>query len=163
MTHKEIATATYEEAHLFASFALKKKTDKAGDPLIAHAERMAENFGRLSGFGAKHKVLSILHDVIEDSDAILSFDESTRGTLSLGGLRLVLEPEVAYALRLITRLSSETYAEYIGRVATYPLAAAVKIADLRDHLDVHDAFILPASLRKRYTVALDRLSATTVL
>tara|TARA_R110000824_G_scaffold379777_2_gene571882 strand:+ start:662 stop:1141 length:480 start_codon:yes stop_codon:yes gene_type:complete len=157
MTLNNIATATYEEAHLFASFALKGKTDKAGDPLIAHAVRMAD-----LDLGDDHRVLSILHDVIEDSDAILGFDHSTRGTLSLGGLRLVLAPEVAWALKLITRLSSETYAEYIGRVATYPLAAAVKITDLRDHLDVHDAFILPASLRKRYTVALDRLSATAV-
>lgn len=162
-SYSETVRAKYHAAHLFASFALKGKTDKAGEPLIAHAERMAENFGRLSGYGLAHRVIAILHDVLEDSDASLYIDDMHRGTLSLGTLSLALTTEEAYALKALTRLSSETYAEYItrlrGGVGFYSsrYAAAVKLADLRDHLERSDK--ISDSLQKRYLKAFADLTA----
>jgi YesN/AraC family two-component response regulator len=150
--------STYAEAHLFAAHALSGMTDKAGDPLIAHAERMADTFTQHHTFGAPHRVVAILHDVLEDSDASLYIDDRHSGTLSLGSLSLRLTTEEAYALKAITRLSSETYAEYITRLQTTPFyaASAVKIADLQDHLDRADK--IPDSLVGRYRKALAALA-----
>ena len=148
----------YKAAHAFASFALAGKVDKAGDPLLAHAERMAaktlyEDFA----------MLAILHDVLEDSLASprqhgnrLASPGAT-WSLSLEGLSLALPRKVFLGLEAITRVeySGETYAEYIGRVVQNPHARVIKMLDLEDHLAHPET--LPDSLESRYTKALSRL------
>jgi hypothetical protein len=61
-------------------------------------------------------------------------------------------PEVVIeAVDVLTRKPTETYADYIEYIAKIgdPLAIAVKIADLRDHLRPN----CPARLRPRYLKA----------
>lgn len=154
-------TPSYEAAHAFAAFALKGKKDKIGAPLIAHAKRMGENFTRHPStfpYGAEPaepaKVLSILHDVIEDSDAEIEWDSPS---IRLGGLRLDIPRHLAEALDAITRRDGEVYADYIERVREDRLAALVKFHDLSDHLKYAGPAKLPESLIKRYTKARARL------
>ncbi len=103
---------------------------------FAHALRVAD---RVEG---DDKAVAILHDIIEDTDATYcdikwEFDSD-------------LKDEVEY----ITRVKTETYRDYIKRIAICSDASIrVKIADLEDHL--HGAETLPpGDLGVRYAKAL---------
>lgn len=87
-----------------------------------------------------HPLLGFCHDLVED------------GYLPKWVLRYWP------ALDAITRRDSETYAQYIERVAVNRKAAAVKRADLRHNL--HRNGGCPVSLRRRYLKALARLDLT---
>ena len=148
-------TTTYAAAHAFASFALRGQTDKSGAPLIEHAERMADSFD----IARDHEVriVSILHDVLEDSRATLRRRDDFDGwTLHLDGLTLDLTDTAADDLDLLTRPEGITYRDYIRRLhdgarrrGCRSSAAPVKIADLYDHLAG-----CPESLVPRYEWAL---------
>jgi (p)ppGpp synthase/HD superfamily hydrolase len=73
--------------------------------------------------GAHARMAAVLHDVIEDTD------------VTLAALRIEGYPRpVIDAVDCLTHRDGETYARYIERVATDPMATTVKIADLRDNL-----------------------------
>jgi len=98
--------------------------DKAGQPYILHPLRVMMAVESPSLESAR--IVSVLHDVVEDSEWTV---EGLAGELDL-------TPDEQAALRLLTHADEEDYAQYIERVATDPLAKAVKLADLRDNLDV---------------------------
>lgn len=144
--------ASFPAARAFAEFCLAGQTDKHGEPLTAHAERMAYSF---RDHRDRHylAVLSILHDVVEDAPVDIDF---ATGTLRdrQEGLSLFVGVQLCYDLRAISRCEGETYRDYIRRIrdcADADHAVTVKIADLQDHL----AQDCPDSLRKRYEWALD--------
>lgn len=99
------------------------------------------------------KIVAILHDVIEDTP------------LTLNDLREAGYPEaIVVALDGLTRREDETYEESIERAATNPLARQVKIADLRDNMDLtriaHPTETDHARI-ERYRRALQALSANS--
>ena len=73
--------------------------------------------------GAHPRMAAVLHDVIEDTDVTLT------DLRKAGYPRPVID-----AVDCLTHRDGETYARYIERVATDPMATTVKIADLRDNL-----------------------------
>jgi (p)ppGpp synthase/HD superfamily hydrolase len=113
-----------------------------GHPYIRHIERVVAAVD-----SHDEKLTAWLHDVIEDSN-------TTADDL----LRAGIPASVVDAVWFLTR-GDETYAEYIEalRAAHQPLAVAVKIADLRDHLREETLAVLPVNLRRRYEQALERL------
>jgi (p)ppGpp synthase/HD superfamily hydrolase len=91
-------------------------------------------------------VVAYLHDVVEDSAVTLP---------DLGDLGF--DSYVIHAVDAITRRDTETYAEYIVRLGeTNTVATAVKIADLRDHLQ--ERATLKESLKARYDKAMTYLA-----
>lgn len=93
------------------------------------------------------KAVAILHDIIEDTP------------LNAGDLRnLGVSGEIITAVEIVTRHEGEQYRAFITRIADSEdeLAIAIKIADLKDHLE--DRHAINDSLIKRYTAALDILS-----
>lgn len=93
-------------------------------------------------------VVAWLHDVLEDTGAVAR-------DLALAGVTF----RQLYSIRQLTRRQSETYREYIRRVAgngPLSLEARVKRADLIDHLRLDGPLIEP-SLRERYELALEEL------
>ena len=107
---------------------------------LAHSERVANRVKTY--FEAS---VAIMHDVLEDTDADPVLVEAIVG-------RDIFRP-----IEILTRRDSETYAEYIQRIANRQNAAAisVKIADLYDHLAL--TATLRPSLRSRYENALQVL------
>jgi (p)ppGpp synthase/HD superfamily hydrolase len=73
--------------------------------------------------GAHARMAAVLHDVIEDTEVTL-VDLQNAG----------YPRAVIHAVDCLTHREGETYAAYIERVATDPIAKVVKIADLRDNL-----------------------------
>lgn len=87
------------------------------------------------------KQVALGHDLLEDTD--VSFEE----------ILTIAEKQVADAIYILTRKSTETYIEYIYRIAESKngLAIKVKIADIEDHLSKKET--LKKSLKKRYLKA----------
>jgi len=99
--------------------------DKQGAPYLLHVLRVVE------AVSDEAKVVAALHDVLEDGDVDVA------ATIVACELRTA----ESGALALLTRVSKETYAEYIAKIArpladsaSGRLAREIKLADLRDNL-----------------------------
>ena len=102
--------------------AHKGVTDKGGNPYILHSLRVM-----MSLKSDNEKIVGVLHDVVEDAD-------------DWGFERLKEEgfcEEVLDGLRSVTKTSDEEdYNEFVQRALSNAIGRAVKIADIRDNLDV---------------------------
>lgn len=109
-----------ERAIEIAAGAHRGQRDKAGEPFILYPLRVMNACST-----ASERIVAVLHDVVEDSD------------WTLEGLRNEgLAEELIAAVDAMTQRESETYAEFVSRAVRNPIARAVKIADLRDNLDM---------------------------
>ena len=138
----------YERAHAFATQKHSGQLRKDGLPYITHPEAIASNFD-----DSVEKVVAILHDVLEDTDAT---EEDLR---ELGCTDDMLE-----ALRLLTHRNGVPYMEYVKAAAANPIARTVKLADLRHNLSTMDAIRdLPYAsiLEKRYREAIAYIERET--
>lgn len=94
--------------------------DKNGQPYLGHVIRVMS-----AGHTLQEKIVGALHDVIEDSDRTLE-DLAKEG----------FSPEILEAVDAMTHYDSETYDEYLFRVAKNPIAIRVKLNDLSDNMDI---------------------------
>jgi (p)ppGpp synthase/HD superfamily hydrolase len=127
------------KAIILATVAHDKQTDKSGESYILHPLRVM-----LAGKTEAEQIVSILHDVIEDSEICIEYLTE----------EIDLTDEESKALVAITR-SDETYIDYIKRVKNDNLARRVKIADLKDNLSRSEN--ISEYLIRRYTYALQVL------
>jgi len=100
--------------------AHKDQVDKTGLPYVFHPFHLAEEMtDEIS------TVCALLHDVIEDT-------EYTFESLSEMGF----PEEVIEVLGLLTHEEGVPYMEYVERISHNPIAARVKLADLRHNSDI---------------------------
>ena len=105
-----------------AASAHKNQADKGGSPYILHPIRVM-----MSLHTEDEKIVGVLHDVVEDSD-VWSFER-----LREEGF----EENILSALKSVTKLSEdEDYRQFIKRAGQNEIGRNVKIADIRDNLDV---------------------------
>jgi (p)ppGpp synthase/HD superfamily hydrolase len=134
-----------DKALAIAIQAHKGQVDKAGEPYILHPLRL------MSQFADKDLMtVSILHDVVEDSDFTL------KNLVDAG-----FSPIIIDAVDCLTKRENEEYANFIERVIANPLAIKVKIADIKDNLNI-SRLCQPLSEKdidrlKKYQIALLRL------
>ncbi|WP_332861369.1 guanosine-3',5'-bis(diphosphate) 3'-pyrophosphohydrolase [Janthinobacterium svalbardensis] len=69
----------------------------------------------------------MLHDVVEDSDGKVTFDDLVREGFS---------QEVIDGVRAVTKVEGESYEDFIARAALDPVGKAVKLADLAENSDL---------------------------
>lgn len=103
-----------------AAAAHEGQTDKAGDPYILHPLRV---MAACKGDAAQ--IVAVLHDVVEDSDWTLE-------ALRAEGL----PDDLVAALDAVTRRDAEDYFDFVCRAGQSEIGRAVKIADLRDNLEI---------------------------
>jgi len=96
------------------------QVDRGGMPYYGHLIRVSRNV--LAG---KQKIVALLHDTIEDTDVTAEY------LLEQG-----FPEEIVAAVVAISRREGESYEDFIDRVAANPLARVVKLADLKDNLNV---------------------------
>ena len=128
---EKLMVATYLADHAHAG-----QTDKGGHDYFEHACRICSKF--------KHndlKIVSMLHDTVEDTYVTLEMIESLFGKM------------IADAVDLLTRREDDSYMGYIARMCestpdglvtdiarriecSHQLARLVKIADLQDNMDL---------------------------
>lgn len=94
--------------------------DKAGKPYIEHPARVAQAVQ-----GDDAKAVAWLHDVVEDTPITLD-------DLRLGGF----SGRVVRGVDAMTHREWEEYLSFVRRAALDPVARQVKLADVRDNMDL---------------------------
>lgn len=111
---------TLDRAIEIAREAHAGQVDRGGHPYIEHCLRVMDAMET-----DNQKIVAVLHDLIEDV---------RRRTVAQ---YLPEFPEkLLRVLRTLSRGRARSYREYIGRIACDELARRVKIADLKDNLDL---------------------------
>jgi (p)ppGpp synthase/HD superfamily hydrolase len=111
-----------ERAIAIAVEAHRGATDKADQPYILHPLKMM-----FSVDTEEERIVAVLHDVVEDTKG-WNF-----GRLEKEGF----STRIIDALKSVTKTSeNEDYDHFIERAMHNPVGRKVKIADLRDNLDV---------------------------
>lgn len=110
------------------------QTDKQGMPYIGHPFRVAAS---LADPGLK--VVALLHDVLEDTDA-------TAKELAGAGI----DPAYVSMVEQLTHDEAVPYDDYIRSLLAHPAVIPVKLADIRDNLRPG----CPSDLKERYLKAL---------
>ena len=129
-----LLTPMTRKAMTIAYAAHHGHTDRYGVPYIFHTARVA------AGFTNEAKACTAwLQDVMED------------GRITLDDIRLAgFGGYICNALALLTRDESVTYSEWLAAIAANPIARAVKLADLRDEMDISRLSELEQADRELY-------------
>ena len=122
-----------EEAYQIAKKAHQGQKDKAGVYYINHPLTVASNVGN----GESAIIVALLHDVVEDTD------------VTLEELQTFLLPRELEALRLLTHDKAVPYMDYIEQISHNKLASRVKIADLKNNMDLTRLPVVTEKDRKR--------------
>jgi (p)ppGpp synthase/HD superfamily hydrolase len=108
-----------ERAKAIAKEAHAGQVDKTGAPYIDHPLRVMY---AQKAYAAK--IVALLHDVVEDCPS-WTFERLEAEGFS---------PTVITALRLVMKIVSEDYQDFVRRAARNPISKAVKLADLIDNM-----------------------------
>ena len=139
-----IYTTLTKKALRMAFDAHKNQTDKTGLPYVFHPFHLAEQMDT-----EEEVITALLHDIVEDTD------------LTLEDLRVCGFPDrVLAALSLLTHQDGIDYMDYIETIRSDPLAARVKLADLRHNSDLTRWDTVDGKTRQRqekYMKAMERL------
>ena len=109
-----------EKAIAIAVEAHKGQKDKAGDPYILHPLRVMFQMET-----REEMIAAVLHDVLEDTP--ITPDQLKEKGFS----ETVLE-----ALDSVTKKAGEKYEDFVQRAALHPIGKKIKLADLRDNMDL---------------------------
>lgn len=113
-------TELREKAMQIAIKVHSGQIDKGGKDYISHPVRVAENSN-----SEEEKIVALLHDTIEDGDITSDY------LLMQGFPRDIVE-----AVMSVTRNEGEDYFRFIHRCKENLIGRKVKIADLRDNMDI---------------------------
>lgn len=102
--------------------AFAGKVDKAGAPYIGHLLAVA---GAVDHLGDDYYITALLHDLLDDCPGY-----------TVAALRLLYGDRVATAVGLLSNPDRLPYMAYIRRLASDPIARAVKLADLAHNMDL---------------------------
>lgn len=113
--------STLQRAIEIAVEAHKDQKDKADMPYILHPLRLMFQMKT-----DNEKIAAVLHDVVEDSNwTVVDLKKEN------------FNNEVIEAVNLLTRDDNDSYDEFIKKAASSPLSKAVKIADIKDNMDLN--------------------------
>ena len=115
---KMINTKLTKRAMIIAYNAHLNQFDKGGVPYIYHPIHLAEQMDT-----EIECIVSLLHDVVEDTD--ITFEE----------LEKEFSREVIETLKLLTHDKNIDYMDYIKKIHKNPIAKKIKIADLIHNSD----------------------------
>ena len=152
----DLGLPTIERALVFATEAHAGQVDKAGRPYIFHPVGVAAS---LLHTDAVHVCVALLHDVVEDTPVTIEEIEEEFGEEVAGPVALLTKPDPTTDPG--TPTDDAQYDAYLDGICADPVAARVKLADLRhnlsrlEHLDDETA----DRLRRRYEPREARLRA----
>ena len=96
------------------------QVDKAGQPYIHHPLRVMQNVQHPNA-----KIVAVLHDILEDTAT------SVTDLRSLG-----FDENIIHAVLAVTKQDGESRFQAMQRTVKNPIACEVKLADLRDNMDL---------------------------
>ncbi|MEG3007929.1 MAG: HD domain-containing protein [Pseudomonas sp.] len=113
-------TQTLERAIAIAATAHAGQVDKGGAPYILHPLKVMLRMTTL-----EERIVAVLHDVVEDCE--ISLDDLRKEGFS---------EEVLSAIESVTKVSGESYEDFVERAAQNPIGRVVKLADLEENSDL---------------------------
>jgi len=125
-----------KEATLLAEEAHDGQTDKAGQPYFMHPQVVRKIVGDMiykwhgydeayEAFSIKAEIVSLLHDVVEDTD------------LTISDLKDYGVPfDCIEAIKKLTKVDGQGHEEYLTKIKSDKLATLVKIADMTHNSDL---------------------------
>lgn len=122
---------------MLATYKHAGQVDKSGQPYILHPLAVMH---LLYTDDEELQCIALGHDLIEDTGV------TTRDLENLGFSTRVIE-----GIWTLTRSPGQLYSLYQLQVMANPDAVRVKLADLQHNMDPSRAYILPLSLKKRYS------------
>ena len=96
--------------------------DKGGKPYVGHLMRVYKN---VENEDDDIKCIALLHDTIED------IAEITEDFLVLN-----FNPRIAKTVKILTHEENQSYDDYITKILSNNDAIKVKLADLKDNMDI---------------------------
>ena len=112
--------STLERAIEIAAAAHAGQVDKGGAPYVLHPLRVMLSLDTL-----EQQMTAVLHDVVEDTSVTLA-NPRAEGFPS----------QVIEAIQRLTKLPGESRVEAARRAVRNPLARVVKLADVRDNMNI---------------------------
>lgn len=112
--------STLEKAIALAAKHHEGQTDKAGKPYIFHLLKVMMDVEKNN-----EMIVAVLHDILEDTSVTID-DLKNQG----------FSNQILSSITSLTKLSDESYDNFIDRVCLDPLAAKVKLADLCHNRDI---------------------------
>lgn len=109
-----------EKAMQIAEKVHSSQVDKGGKPYINHPVRVERMCSR-----QEDRLVALLHDTVEDGDIASEY------LLMVG-----FPQEVVDAVLSVSRKRGEDYFDFILRCKENPIGRRVKIADLKDNMDI---------------------------
>lgn len=109
-----------EKAMQIAEQVHKNQVDKGGKPYINHPVRVERMCSR-----QEDRLVALLHDTVEDGDIASEI-------LLIAGF----PQEVVDAVLSVSRNIGEDYFDFIQRCKSNPIGRRVKLADLKDNMDI---------------------------
>lgn len=152
----DLELPTIERALVFAATAHAGQVDKAGRPYIFHPVGVAAS---LLHTDAVSVCVALLHDVVEDTDVTIGEIEAEFGSEVAEPVALLTKPDSKAEPG--SRRDDAQYDDYLDGICADPVAARVKLADVRhnlgrlEHLDDETA----ERLRRKYEPRVARLEA----
>jgi (p)ppGpp synthase/HD superfamily hydrolase len=117
----EIESVSLKRAIEIATEAHRDQVDKTNEPYILHSRRVMDQVDSVD-----EKIVGILHDVVEKNP-----QWSLRRLEGEGFKSTIIE-----AVDAMTRRAGESYEDFVSRAAANPISRAVKMADLRDNIQM---------------------------
>ena len=127
--------ADIERAIKIAVDAHLGQKDKAGAPYILHLLRVMAGVE-----GESEKIVAILHDIVEDTSITIE-DLESEG----------FSDEICAGVHAMTKIDGEDYDAYLQRVKHNPIAHHVKLADLKDNMNLLRLPELSPELFQKYS------------
>lgn len=113
--------------------AHKNQVDKNGIPYIYHPIHLAEQMEDENTI-----CVALLHDVVEDTD--ITFEELQK---------IGFNDDIIVALKLMTHDERVPYMDYIREIRNNPIAAKVKLADLKHNSDLTRLDVIDEKAKQR--------------
>jgi len=117
--------ATIDRAIMIASIAHAGQKDKAGKPYILHPLRVMLTVASDKNATDEQKIVAVLHDVIEDTYV-------QEQQLRENGF----SENIINAIKSVTKIEGESRMDAAKRTKLNPIGRVVKLADLKDNMDL---------------------------
>ena len=114
----------YDLAMYIAITHFKNHTDKGGSPYINHLLRVTESVPDC--VDNTYKIVALLHDLLEE----FPYYHNTQL------IETLFDEEISDAVYALTKTKKQSYEQYIDQVCQNRIAMIVKLADLKDNMDI---------------------------
>ena len=125
---------TLGKAIAIASDAHNGQYDNAGKDYILHPLAVMQDVMHKSD---TYKIVAMLHDIIEDTKWFLEISDKNDFLIvnqNFGAFEI--SKEIYIALKLLTHVKGQYYADYILKISKNKIATRIKLADLKHNSNI---------------------------